>query len=168
MAAPPKRSVSRRLTERQRAYALLRIALRDLQQRDPETWTDAHYRALLRRHGAQDHRGRPSASTMGYAQIDAALAEMEAAGWQRTAGPALSIVHRAPPDRQGQWKKVVALWCALADAGVVRDRSEAAMLAWCARHIAEDRREWASGASLARCIEGLRGWLAREAPEPAA
>jgi hypothetical protein len=157
-----QRHVKRRLTERQRLYALLRVALRDLQQQAPQLWTEDHYRDLLRRHGASDHGGRPSASTMSYQQIEAALAEMRAAGWQSTAGPELSIVHRCAPELSGQWRKITALWCALADAGTIRDRSEAAMLAWCDRHIRADRREWASAQDLGTCIEALKSWAARD------
>ena len=168
---PRQRRANARLTERQRAYALLATAHRALLDLhpagSPAPWTEQRYRDLLRRHGAQDHRGRASATTMGYGQIDAALAEMETLGWQRRAGPALSIVHRCPPARAAQWRKLVAQWCTLADAGIVRDRSEAAMLAWCERHITEDRLEWASAATLARCIEGLRAWIFRELPAQA-
>ena len=145
----------RKLTDRERAYALLAIGRRDL------GWSEARYREHLREHGARDHRGRPSASTMDYAQIDAALQGMVAAGWQQTATTERSIVGRCPPARARQWKKITALWIALAEAGIVRDRREPAMLAWCDRLISEDRREWAGPGSLARCIEALKDWQAR-------
>lgn len=150
MAATTPRS------DRHRAYALLGIARRAL------GWDDdaPEYRGLLAAHGAREHRGRPSAATMSYAQIAAALAAMEAAGWRRT-DLASSIIHRCHPARRAQWRKVCALWCALAESGAVRDRRESAMLAWCRRLVAEDRLEWAGARSLSTCIDSLRDWQAR-------
>lgn len=148
-------AVKRQLSDRQRAYALLGIARRAL------GWTDEQYRAHLAAHGAAEHQGRPSASTMSYDQIEAALAAMESAGWARTGRAEPSIIQRCHPRRQAQWRKVCALWCALADSGAVRDRAEPAMLAWCRRLIREDRIEWAGAYSLNRCIEGLKDWTNR-------
>lgn len=141
------------MTDRRKLYALLRIAQRDL------AWTEERYRRCLAGHGAKEHQGKPSATTMGFHQIEAALQEMQRAGWRRAAGR--SILSRCHKGRVGQWKKVIRLWCALADAGTVRDRSEQAMLAWCRRHIEESRIEWAGAASLNRCIEGLKSWAER-------
>ncbi|WP_295452046.1 regulatory protein GemA [uncultured Thiodictyon sp.] len=149
-------AAKRQLSDRQRAYALLGIARRDL------GWTEDQYREHLAAHGATIYKGRPSASTMDYAQIEAALAAMETAGWQRSGGSESSIIQRCHPARRAQWRKVCALWIALAAAGTVRDRSEGAMLKWCRRLVTEDRIEWASVRSLHLCIEGLKDWAARE------
>jgi alkylated DNA nucleotide flippase Atl1 len=102
---------------------------------------------------------------MDYGQIEAALAGMRAAGWQHTAPLVGSIMQRCHRERRGQWGKVIRLWCILADAGTVRDRSEAAMLEWARRHLDEDLLEWAGARSLSRCIEGLKDWAAREGVE---
>jgi hypothetical protein len=99
---------------------------------------------------------------MSYHQIEAALKAMEAAGWQRTGPAGGSILTRCHRERRGQWGKIIALWCVLADAGVVRERAEAAMLAWCKSLTREDRIEWAGAGSLSRCIEGLKDWALRE------
>lgn len=149
-------AAKRQLSDRQRVYALLGVARRAL------GWNEVRYRAHLAAHGAAEHDGRLSASTMSYAQIDAALAAMEGEGWQRTGGAEASIIQRCHPARRPQWRKVCALWCALGDAGAVRERAEAAMLAWCRRRVAEDRIEWASVRSLGLCIEALKDWAARE------
>jgi hypothetical protein len=141
--------------QRQRLYGLLAIGKRDL------GWTEDQYRQHLAANGAREHRGRPSATTMSYAQIETALKAMETAGWQRGGPAGGSILTRCHKARQPQWRKVIALWCTLADAGVVRERGEAAMLAWCVSHIRESRIEWAGAGSLSRCIEGLRSWAAR-------
>lgn len=149
-------AAKRQLSDRQRVYALLGIARREL------GWSEEKYREHLATHGAKVYRGRWSASTMDYAQIEAALAAMEAAGWQRTGGAESSIIQRCHPARRAQWRKVCALWITLAGTGAVRDRSETAMLAWCRRLVREDRIEWASVGSLHLCIEGLKDWTARE------
>lgn len=149
-------AAKRQLSDRQRAYALLGIARRQL------GWSEQQYRAHLEAHGAATHQGRPSASTMSYPQIEAALQGMEAAGWERHAPTESSILHRCHPARRGQWRKVCALWCTLADAGAVRDRAEPAMLAWARKLVSEDRLEWAGPRSLALCIEALKDWAARE------
>jgi hypothetical protein len=148
-------AAKRQLSDRQRAYALLGIGRRALH------WSDQQYRAHLAAHGAADHQGRASASTMSYAQIEAALAGMEAEGWQRTGGAESSIIQRCHPARRAQWSKVCAMWIALADGGKVRDRTETAMLQWCRTLVTEDRIEWASAGSLGLCIEALKDWSAR-------
>jgi hypothetical protein len=146
------------MSTRANFYARLGIARRALI--DDHGWDEDRYRAHLAAHGAGDHKGRPSASTLSGPQLDAALAELEAiAGRQHGEGSILARCHRG---RRGQWGKVIALWCALADAEVVRDRSEAAMLAWAKRHIRAARVEWAGGRDLHRCIEALKSWAARE------
>ncbi len=140
----------RALDDRKRLYALLAVARRELGMEEED------YRALLRRLGAQERNGRPSAATMSLGQLRAVLAEMERMGFRRR-GPDRAQFWRAPRIR-----KITALWCALADAGVVRDRSEAAMQRWCARLTGTARLEWAGTEGLNACIEGLKRWAWRE------
>lgn len=144
------------MQSRKTLYAALGIARRDL------GWTEERYRQHLSDHGATFHRGRPSAATLSHEQLEAALQGLKAEGWHSRPAGILSRCHR---DRQGQWRKIIALWCTLADAGVVHDRSDAAMLTWCARHVNADRIEWADSHSLNRCIEGLKAWAERNGVE---
>jgi len=149
------------VTTRAALYARLGIARRALIDRPG--WDEAQYRAHLAAHGATEHKGRPSAATMGTAQIESALKELEAiTGRQPGEGSILARCHKA---RRGQWGKVIALWCTMADAGAVRDRSEAAMLAWAKRHMHADRLEWAGPGDLNRAIEALKDWAARAGVE---
>lgn len=135
-------------------YAQLGIAKRDL------GWDEARYRQHLAEHGALDHQGRPSAATMSFAQLEAALGAMRTMGWKPTQGG--SILARCHRARRNQWAKVIALWCTLANAGEVTDRSESAMLNWARRHIRSDRIEWADAYELSKCIEALIAWAERK------
>lgn len=138
--------------DRNLLYRLLQVAKRDLHMEDED------YRALLARHGATDKDGRISASTMQPWQLDNALKEMKEKGFKPTG----STKRQATRWRKPRIDKITALWCALADAGVVRDRSEAAMLKWCARITRKARLEWANDNDFNACIEGLKSWAARE------
>jgi len=144
------------MSTRAALYARLGIARRALAA---QGWDEDRYRAHLAAHGADLHRGRPSASTMSGPQIEAALAPLETLTGRAVAEG--SILGRCNRQRRPQWSKVIALWCALADAGVVRSRGESAMLAWAGRYIRAARIEWASAPDLARCIEALKDWAAR-------
>ena len=143
---------------RRQLYTLLQVAKRDL------GWSEKSYRTHLAEHGAKEHQGRPSAATMSFAQLEDALAAMRDAGWKKQAPN--SILGRCHREYRPMWSKIIALWCGLADATQVRDRSERAMLGWCRRHIDEARPEWAGAASLNRCIEGLKDWSQRAGSEP--
>ena len=78
--------------------------------------------------------------------------------------PTKSKTSKASPSdwRAARIAKITALWCALADAGVVRGRGESAMVKWCARLTHKARLEWASSNDLNQCIEGLKDWAQRE------
>lgn len=141
-------AAKRQLSDRQRSYALLGMARRAL------GWDESQYRAHLRAHGASDHQGRPSASTMTFAKIEAALAAMEAAGWPRQAPVEGSILHRCHPARRAQWRKVCALWCALADAGQIGIAPNRPC--WCGVGPCCARIGW-SGPGPAACRGALKG-----------
>lgn len=97
------------------------------------------------------------------AQLDATgrarlIAHLKSKGFKPTQGGRAKVA---------KWKrarvaKITALWCALHDAGVVRNRSEAAMVKWCARVTGKARLHWATTEDLNRCIEGLKDWAHRE------
>lgn len=67
--------------------------------------------------------------------------------------------------RDGQAEKIKALWAALAQAGVVRDGSPAALSAWLKRQTRMSAPEWLSTAEASRVIESLKSWAARAGVE---
>lgn len=67
--------------------------------------------------------------------------------------------------RDGQAEKIKALWAALAQAGVVRDGSAAALSAWLKRQTRMSAPEWLSTAEASRVIESLKSWAARAGVE---
>lgn len=142
---------------RTRLYALLAVGKKTLAM-DEDT-----YRALLRAHGAQLKGDKPSATTMTVPQLETALDAMKRAGFK----PArTSQVARIADWRKPRIAKLNALWCALADAGIVRDRSEAALTKFCARFTRTARLEWAGSAGLNQAIEALKDWARREGVAP--
>ncbi|WP_372400269.1 regulatory protein GemA [Azospirillum sp. HJ39] len=72
--------------------------------------------------------------------------------------------HRGRPARPAltpQQRKVRAMWLALADAGAVTDRSEAALAAWLKSRIGVDALQWLQSADAGRAIEQLKQWTDR-------
>lgn len=115
---------------------------------------DENYRELLHSHGASKKDGKYSATTMSVAGLIQAVGEMRRKGFKPRAG--------GGDWRQPRIEKITALWITLADAGVVRDRSETAMTRWCSRITRKTRLEWATSYELNACIEGLKEWAQRE------
>jgi phage gp16-like protein len=139
--------------ERTRLYRLLAVARREVGMSEDD------YRQMLTSYGARaDADGYVSATTMSLTDLERALAHMKHVGFR----PRKRAVHNATDWRQPRIAKITALWCTLADAGVVRDRSERAMLRWCAGVTKRARLEWATSQDLNRCVEGLRSWAQRE------
>lgn len=69
---------------------------------------------------------------------------------------------RAGNAKQPRINKITALWCALADAGVVENKSWEAMEAWCKTKTEGRPLAWAEPQELNKCIEALKSWSARE------
>lgn len=63
--------------------------------------------------------------------------------------------------RDDQSRKIRALWLDLAQAGAVRDPSEAALASFVRRHTGADALQWLSVAQASRIIEHLKKWRAR-------
>lgn len=87
------------------------------------------------------------------------LDHMRACGWQpaRKRGP----TGRALAD-DAQSRKIRAMWLALADAGVVRNRSEKALLAYVKRQTGIEALEWLKMHEADKVIEALKRWAKRE------
>ena len=124
--------------------AAIHVAKRDLGMEDDD------YRSLLRR-----VTGKASLRLMNLREHGAVLDELRAKG--------------APlPVRKGGLtdpyaKKLQALWIAAWNLGIVRDRTDKAMLAFIARQTnIEDTRFLRNPADVRRAVEALKGWIARD------
>lgn len=140
---------------RKRLYALLHIASDDMRSRVPD-WDDDDYRLVLKEHGAKLRNGKYSATTMSLVQLEKALEYFKQSGFK---------VRRTRSE--GNWRaariaKLNALWCELADAGHVRDRSEVAMQSWCANQVhGLTRLQWATSPQLNQAVEMLKRYCHR-------
>lgn len=138
-----------------RYYKLLPIAKRQL------GWDDEFYReTILKQYGAkQDAKGKYSASTMSLGQLMQAYEHCKKCGFKPTSkkGSAGNVKDW----RADRIKKITALWFALFDAGVVRDKTEAGMVAWCKAVTKKERLQWYTSGELNKCIEGLKSWADR-------
>lgn len=150
---------SHQLLPRNRYYTLLQVGNQEL-ARNRKDWDEAAYRGLLARHGATEHKGRFSASTMATTQLDAALQELKQLGFKPRA---------AQPRSKPRWdksnhdwrapriKKLNAMWIALADAGVIKNRSEQAMHRWCENQVHDlTKLEWATTEQLNQAVEMMK------------
>ena len=133
---------------RHRLYRLLVVGKRELHMEEDS------YRAMLERHGASLIGDKYSATTMTIDGLKAALDEMRAKGF----APQGKTLAGATDWRKPRIAKITAIWCALADAGVIRNRGEAAMVKFCARITGKARLEWAESEDLNACIQALRAW----------
>jgi len=64
-----------------------------------------------------------------------------------------------------QHKKIRALWLALADAGVVRDRGEPALRSYVRRQTGVSALQWLTPEQAGSVIESLKNWCQRERVE---
>lgn len=133
---------------RHQLYRLLVVGKRALRMEEED------YRALLARHGASLIGDKYSATTMTIDGLQAAMTEMRQKGFT----PQGKTLANATDWRKPRIAKITAIWCALADAGVVKNRGEAAMVKFCARITGKARLEWAESEDLNACIQALRAW----------
>ncbi len=133
------------MDERQRLIRLIHVAKRDL------AMADDGYRAILRQIGAQE-----STANLAVPELRRVLDHMKRCGFRvRSKGSARSI------DADKQARMIRGLWLDLADAGIVRNRSEAALAAFVKRQTGIDRLEWLSSAQASKVIEHLKQWRGR-------
>jgi len=133
-------------TQRQRHYASLNICRHKL------GWDEKTYRGYLRDHGALIKGNRYSASTMDDLQLARAVRDIRA----------LVDNNNINDWRKGLIAKITAVWITMAEAGVIKNRSEMAMRKFCARYIKTAKLEWADRQELNHIIETLKQWAARE------
>ncbi|MDR0700962.1 MAG: regulatory protein GemA, partial [Azoarcus sp.] len=128
-------------------------------------WSDECHRDLIARHGAVWARGtdRVSALTMSAGQLSAALDDYARRGWPR---------HRSHKKPDGTLAPVpprvahlVRLWGKLGQAGLIRDVTRSALLAWCARQTQHEvpNLDALTAGECQRVTEAMKSWLGRAA-----
>lgn len=138
-AASPKPQKSPQANRDRRSWlALIHLARKQLAI--PE---DA-YRDLLQR-----VTGKRSAADLSPTQLRAVGTELRRLGF--TDRPKRTL-------REGQHRKILVLWRALAKAGAVKDGSGRALDAFVRRQTGVERLEWLDAAQSNRVIEALKSW----------
>ncbi len=142
-------------SRRQKLYVLLRVANNFMAAKVPD-WSDDDYRHVLKINGAKEVKGRYSAASMSVAEMEKALDHFKAAGFKAKAKKS-----------NGTWRsprvaKLNAMWCALSDAGCVRNRSEDALQTWCANNVKGlTKLQWATSEQLNTAVEMLKRYSNR-------
>lgn len=116
-------------------------------------WDDDTYRATL-----IQLTGKDSAANLDERERAAVLDRMRELGFKRTGKASGWTGTERGRTQQG---KVRELWAALREAGALRDDSDVALRAFCARQTGRDRLEWCTPVELNKVVEGLKAWLAR-------
>ncbi|WP_225087463.1 gp16 family protein [Pectobacterium colocasium] len=127
---------------------LIHIAKRDLQL-DDDT-----YRQLL-----ITVTGKSSTRDMVVPQLDTVLNAMKKRGFKIKAAKKASSTR--PLDDSPQSRKIRSLWLEMADAGIIRDRSEVALARWVKRETGIDSLQWLNSEQASAIIEKLKQWQRR-------
>ena len=132
----------------QKNLAKIHIAKKDL------GLSDDAYRDVLR-----NVCGKDSAAKLTDNQATRVLRYFESRGWKPKAQrslPGLTL------PRDGQSRKIQALWITMHKAGKVRNSSDKALLAMVKRVTGVDRLEWCTDIQKSAVIESLKQWAKRE------
>ncbi len=137
---------------------------------------EADYRAVLHR-----VTGQESAAALSDAQMETVIAEFKRLGWQQRpsdrsrvsgrtegqplaerpqSGPAGRASVTRPADHPAA-RKARSLWISLAQLGVVRNSSEAALEAFARRQLGVERLQWADQAQAYKLTEALKAMAER-------
>jgi phage gp16-like protein len=116
--------------------------------------TDEVYRDILQLNFKVD-----SSKDLNQFQAERLLGIFKAKGWKASASKKKPT---SPQYVDGQARKIVAMWIALADAGVIRNRSDRSLQAYVKRQTGVDNLKWCDGAQLRMVIEGLKRWASRK------
>ncbi|MCG5047326.1 regulatory protein GemA [Pectobacterium brasiliense] len=127
---------------------LIHIAKRDLQL-DDDT-----YRQLL-----INVTGKTSTRDMTVPQLDTVLSAMKKRGFKIKAAKKANNTRQL--DDSPQSRKIRSLWLEMADAGIIRDRSEAALARWVKRETGVDSLQWLNSEQASVIIEKLKQWQRR-------
>ncbi len=145
---------------RKRLYTRLRVGDAWAERRWPD-WRGDDYRMVLSNFGAQKVRGVYSATTMTDQQLKNVMSYFTKRGFRLQ--PKKSTDKTAVSDwRKPRIAKLNAMWCQLADAGHVDDRSETAMEAWCKNNVpGVTRLQWADNGQLNKSVQMLKQFCIR-------
>jgi phage gp16-like protein len=117
---------------------------------------DDSYRAMLSRHGATGDP--PSSLSLNARQLEAVLAEMIAKGFRPKPPKGKGNRTQAAGAEIG---KARAVWLFLAEAGVLRNPSEEAFIAYVKRMLNVDDPHWIPAWKMKKLIESLKMWAVR-------
>ncbi|MFM2042097.1 MAG: hypothetical protein RLY86_673 [Pseudomonadota bacterium] len=126
----------------------------------PALADEATWRAFLGLHAG----GETSTRAMTEAQLILVHKAMIAAGAPDTSATARAGAARVPRDDR-QARKLQAMWITMAQAGVVRDRRDKALLAWCAGELGMPELaslRWVSTVEKSMLIDRLKAYARRE------
>lgn len=120
--------------------------------------SDDAYHAMLER-----LTGHTSYTRLNLTQLNTVLDEMIKKGFKiKPKNSAYSAPVKTPTYVQSDERdKVLSMWIALADIGVVKDRSDTALARYCYK--ITGKQHWHFEADYMPIIEGLKGWYYREA-----
>lgn len=127
---------------------LIHIAKRDLQL-DDDT-----YRQLV-----ITVTDKSSTRDMTVPQLDNVLHAMKKRGFKIKSAKKASSTR--PLDDSPQSRKIRSLWLEMANAGIIRDRSEAALARWVKRETGVDSMQWLNSEQASVIIEKLKQWQRR-------
>lgn len=132
---------------------MIQVAKRDLDL------TDDAYRAAIGR----AVKGKTSSKDCTTLQLDRVIDELKRLGFK----PRKPVAAKPKPERRhldtsDEGSKARAVWLLLAEIGVVRDPSEAALNAYVRRQAGVDDLSWVR--DMLPVIEGLKAWAARTLP----
>lgn len=136
------------MSDRKAMLAKVHIARKDL------CLTEDDYRATLER-----LTKKTSARDLTEHQLDAVLKEFARLGWT----PKAKLPKQAARDPMSS--KVRGMWIELGKAGVLDDRSEAALRSWVTRMTGVTDLRFCEAADKVRLIEALKAWSEREGVE---
>lgn len=140
---------------RTQLYTLLGVGNRELHTARAG-WCEDDYRLILMQCGAELKGGKYSATTMNIQELEAALGRLKALGFKVKKGRS-NETWRGP-----RVAKLNAMWCALADGGHVRNRSQHAMETFCRKRVPGlTRLQWATSEQLNKVVEELKQWCRR-------
>lgn len=120
--------------------------------------TDDDYRGVL-----MDRFGVESSADLTTGQLHTLLDIFRAHGFKDTPGTRAKVKTKTELVSDDQSKMIRGLWLELRDAGVLRDPSEAGLMAFVRRQTHVERLEWLSTAKASQVIEALKAWVARAA-----
>lgn len=105
--------------------------------------------------------GSRSAAAASAADLGRVLDALRAAGWAPAPRRRRRMGDRRPAGSP-QARKLRALWLSAYHLGIARDSSERGLGRWVLRQTQIEAIDWVDPASLAKVIEALKAWVARE------